>query len=189
MNRSIWFIVYGLVCGLLATGLILLLSKVSRGDAIQLNTPPPPLPVVIFITGAIQQPGVYELPNGSRVQDAVQVAGGFTEQANPESINLAAILLDGQKILVPQHTPMVDPDQSKLATIPVGITYPLDLNTVDQVALETLPGIGPVTAEKIIAYRQEHGPFTSIQQIQDVSGIGPATFEQIKEFITVSPPP
>jgi competence protein ComEA len=122
------------------------------------------------------------------VQDAIDMAGGLLSKADTRSLNLAEILEDGQRILVPTrlpptHTP--DPNITQAPIVPPEILYPININTATQAELESLPQIGPVTAQKIINYRQVNGPFESIEDIQDVPGIGPKTFEVIKDLITV----
>ena len=154
-----------------------------------MRPPPTPAPVVVNVDGAIINPGVYSLPVHSRVEDAVEAAGGFTENARPGSINLAALVEDGSQIYVPYKSAGItsSPDNE------VG-TYTMSesgemivLININQAALEvliTLPGIGPVTAEKIISYREEQ-TFTRIEEIQKVPGIGPSTYQEIEMFITV----
>jgi len=190
-----WKIGFGVVCGLIGAGIILLVSGNPRGQAIILNPPPTPAPISVHVAGAVARPGVYELPVDSRVQDAVEAAGGLSPDADPQAVNLAAILLDGDRGLMPSKTadqtvsrgqptsPVIsrsNPAPSILELDPL-----ININTASQVELETLPGIGPKTAQKIIAYREANGPFESIEDIQDVSGIGPKTFEDIEELITV----
>lgn len=195
MAKKWWMMVAGIVMGLLSAGVILLASKPPQGVAIVLRLPPSPVPVVVYVTGAVSEPGVYSLPVNSRVEDALQVAGGMTEEADINSVNLAALLQDGLEIHVSQKSKEFIPESG--ASSPAGegrtadeqpatltISYPININTASQAELESLPGIGPVTAQKIIEYRAENG-FTIIEDIQKVSGIGPATFEKIKDFISV----
>lgn len=178
----------GVLFGLFSAGLILLVSRPREGRAVLLRPPPTPVPLVVNIDGAVQVPGVYTLPLHSRVVDVVELAGGLTENASPGSINLAAHLEDGSHIYVPARR--TDQQSSSeegtaLGMSPEGELIPLvNINQASLEALVALPGIGPVTAEKIISYREEH-IFTQIEEIQKVPGIGPATFEQIKKFLTV----
>jgi competence protein ComEA len=147
---------------------------------------PAPTNLTIDVAGEVVQPGVFQLRPGSRVQDAIMAAGGLTADANPNSLNLAASLVDGQKILVMAEgqapVPQAEPERS----IPIEVSGPIDINTATVEILDTLPGIGPAKAADIISYRQKHGPFDRIEDIQNVSGIGPATFENIRDLITVS---
>ena len=184
-----WKIPFGVVCGLLGAGLILLASGQPRGETIRLLPPPTSAPLVVDVAGAVARPGVYTLPADSRVQDAIQAAGGTLPDADTRSLNLAELLQDGMRVLVPTRPPPTfTPDPE--ATVPVRmapsvILFPININTATQAELESLPEIGPVTAQKIIAYREAHGPFATIEEIMDVPGIGPKTFEQIKDLITV----
>ncbi len=154
-----------------------------------MRPPPTPAPVVVNVDGAIINPGVYSLPVHSRVEDAVEAAGGFTENARPGSINLAALVEDGSHIYVPyKSTGITSSSDSEVGTYTMSESGEMIvLININQAALEvliTLPGIGPVTAEKIISYREEQ-TFTRIEEIQKVPGIGPSTYQEIEKFITV----
>jgi len=141
------------------------------------------------VIGAVANTGVYDLPVDSRVEDAIAISGGFAQDADQESVNLAAELKDGAQIAVPTQKVVQSSSTTPPTTDskpPVAKTFPININTANQAELETLPGIGPVTAEKIISFRQTNGEFSIIEDIQKVSGIGPATFENIKELITVN---
>ena len=150
-------------------------------------------PVIVDVTGWVRQPGVYEFPAGSRVIDAIERAGGPREHAELAVLNLAAPLADGQQIVVPKQGEAVPvPGVSGAATdtggVPAvpGATGPLvNVNTADAIQLETLPGVGPVLAGSIIQHRTEHGPFTTVEQLEDVSGIGPATLEKLRPLVTL----
>jgi len=182
-----------IVIGLLAAGVILLVSSQPRGIPIKLLPPPTPLPIQVHLTGEIENPGVYELPLNSRVQDAIREAGGLTKDADDQGINLSAILQDGQQIRIPGKTNPLNqdldpderyPDERSSNEIP----YRININTASADLLETLPGIGPVIANEIINFRQAEGEFISIEEIQKVHGIGPIIYEGIKDLITVSDP-
>jgi competence protein ComEA len=134
--------------------------------------------VVVHVAGAVADPGVYRLPAGSRVADALERAGGPGERAEPDSINLAARLADGQQVVVPERTPAAAGASSATATPAEG---PISLGSADQADLETIEGIGPVTAADILAYRDEHGGVSSIDQLDEISGIGPATIEALRD--------
>lgn len=179
----------GVLFGLCCAGLILLVSRPKPGQAVLLRPPPTPIPLVINIDGEVKHPGVYTLPVHSRVQDAVEAAGGFTDQACPGSVNLAASLEDGSHIYIPAQvtSPRSGSEEgsSALGLSPEGEIIPLvNINQAGLEELTSLPGIGPVTAQKIISYREEH-LFTRVEDIQKVPGIGPATFEQIKIYLTL----
>ncbi|MEW6717921.1 MAG: helix-hairpin-helix domain-containing protein [Chloroflexota bacterium] len=185
-----WALVIGLIGGLLGAGVLLLVTSPPRGVPITLQPPPSPQPVTIHIEGAVLQPGVYTLPHGSRVQEAINAAGGLTSEAQEGALNLAAPLEDGERIWVPVAGKNPAPTSSaNQPPNPQTTDSVININTATQEELESLPGIGPVTAEKIIVYRQEHGLFTSIEEIQNVSGIGPVMFEKIKNYITVGDTP
>lgn len=189
MDKTWWTLPLGVLLGLLCAGLVMLATKPERNASVLLRPPPTPAPMVIDIDGKVRDPGVYHLPVNSRVQDAVQAAGGFAPGANSEAVNLAAFLEDGDHLLIPgkggqpSSTPLVDKG-FVLSPTPTSIHYPININTADQQELEALPGIGPVTAEKILAYRRQN-EFFLIEEIQKVPGIGPATFENIQDLITV----
>lgn len=137
--------------------------------------------LVVDVAGMVRRPGVYELEPGDRVIDAVQRAGGALPHADLSLINLAAPLTDGQQVVVPRKGTAGAPGT---VTAPDG-TSVVNINTADATALEALNGIGEVLAAAIVQYRDQHGPFTSIEQLQDVSGIGPATFADLKDQVTV----
>ena len=129
--------------------------------------------VVVHVAGAVRRPGVYRLPLGARVADAVERAGGPGPGAEQEGINLAARLADGQQVVVPERAP---------AGSPAGAAEdgPISLGSATVEELDTIEGIGPVTAEAIIAYRDEHGGLGSIDELDEVSGIGPATLDALR---------
>ena len=134
--------------------------------------------VVVDVTGAVARPGVYRLPAGSRVTDAVQRAGGASGGALLEAINLAARLADGQQVVVPKRAPG---GGSLAAAGPAAEEDgPISLGTATVEQLDTIDGIGPVTAQDIIEFRDEHGGLSSIDQLDQVSGIGPATMEALR---------
>jgi competence protein ComEA len=193
MSKDAWKVAFGVLCGLLSAGIILLASSPPRGEAVTLLPPPSPEPIQVHVAGAVAEPGLYHLPINSRVEDAIQAAGGFLSQADSQSLNLAAFLADGSRVVVPYQPTEIPEMAQRLEPIEVPISgmqtpdsdHPININIASQEELESLPGIGPVTAAKIIDYRDLHGPFATIEAIQDVSGIGPKTFEQIKALITV----
>ena len=194
--KTWWTVAFGIAGGLLASGLILLASSPPRGEPIQLKPPPTRAPLLIHVAGAVQHPGVYSLPLDSRVQDALNTAGGTLPEADLQAINLAAFVNDGDRIVIPTFRPTepaaegadipVTTNPGGQDSLPGGI---VNINSASQEELESLPGIGPVTAQKIIAYRQTQGNFASIEDIQNVSGIGPVTFDGLKDLITVEPTP
>jgi competence protein ComEA len=174
--KTLLKIAYGILIGLLAAGVIWLAASKPRGESVSLLPTTTPGTITVYVSGAVAAPGVYRLPEGSRVEAAVQAAGGFAPGAEEESINLAAFLTDGQQVDVPG---LVDTGHVNAGRV--------NINTASTSELDTLPGIGPTTAQSIIDYRLQHGIFQAVQDIQNVPGIGPATYDRIKDYITVGP--
>ena len=138
--------------------------------------------LVIDVAGAVRHPGLYRLRSGSRIDDAIALAGGATAKAQLDTVNLAAPVADGEQIVVPGK----GVGGIAAASAPSGgssPSAPLDLNSATLEELENLPGIGPVTAQKILDYRQQHGAFHSIAELQGVPGIGPAHMAQLKGLV------
>jgi competence protein ComEA len=142
--------------------------------------------VVVDVTGAVARPGVYRLPAGSRVDDAVKRAGGATARAETDSVNLAARLADGQQVVVPER--VATGAAGAAGTVTDGPSTdagaedgPISLGTATAAELDTIDGIGPVTAEDIIEFREAHGGLSSVDQLDQISGIGPATMEALRE--------
>ncbi len=136
--------------------------------------------ILVHIAGAVRAPGLYEFPEGARVADAVESAGGPRKGADLGALNLAQVLTDGLKITVPRRgqAPSV-PGETATEDSTVSI------NAADQAALETIPGIGPVKGAAIVAHRTEHGPFASIEELIEVTGIGPATLDALRPYVTL----
>jgi len=150
---------------------------------------PTPAPLRVYVTGAVRNPAVYKMARGSIILDAVEAAGGATAGAALDGINLAQELQDQQHIHVPcvgevDAPPVVSGGTSRGGALG---SLLVDINTAPAEELETLPGIGEVMARRIVDHREVNGPFRSVDQIQDVSGIGPKTFEALKNLITVGP--
>jgi competence protein ComEA len=133
--------------------------------------------LVVHVAGAVRRPGVYRMPAGSRVNDAVVRAGGAAPRAELEGVNLAARLADGQQVVVPERLPAGSAAGVGAAATEAG---PISLGTATVEQLEEIEGIGPVTAGDIIAFRDEHGGLASIDQLDEVPGIGPATMESLR---------
>lgn len=144
---------------------------------------PSPVGVVVHVAGKVRRPGLYTLPEGSRVADAIEAAGGPSRTADLDLLNLAEVIVDGSKIevLAAGDAPATVPPSSSTS----GTAAQIGLNTADQLALEQIPGIGPVTAAAIIAYREQAGSFTAIEELLEVTGIGPATLESIRPYVTL----
>lgn len=143
--------------------------------------------LVVHVAGAVQVPGVYQLVTGSRVIDAIEAAGGVAADSNSDAINLAAALTDGERVYVPrvgEAAPVVASGGAG-AGDSGALTGPVNLNTATADDLDTLPGVGPATAAAILAYRDQYGPFASLEDLGEVSGIGPAKIEALRGLVTV----
>jgi competence protein ComEA len=154
---------------------------------------------VVYVCGAVRSPGVLRLPQGSRVADALELAGGATSRAELAAVNLAARVADGQQILVPEKAQAAPAaagsgaassasgvaSAAGLAAAPVAAGAPVNINTATLEQLDALQGVGPATAQKIIDYRTANGPFATIEDIKNVAGIGDAKFAAMKDSITV----
>jgi competence protein ComEA len=138
--------------------------------------------VVVDVAGAVRHAGLYRLRSGSRIDDAIASAGGPTAKAQLDSVNLAAPVADGEQIVVPGRgvAGVAAPSSAAAGSSP---SAPLDLNSATLEQLEGLPGIGPVTAQKILDYRQAHGAFHAVAELEGVSGIGPAHMAQLKGLV------
>jgi competence protein ComEA len=144
-----------------------------------------PADLVVHVAGAVVRPGVLHLPAGARVIDAVAAAGGLTPEADGTRLNLAAPVADGTRVYVPAVGEVLSAGADPIVADPGASPGPLDLNAADEAALDALPGIGPATAKAIVAHRAEIGRFTSIDQLLDVRGIGPAKLEELRPLVTV----
>lgn len=168
----------------------------SRPEPVQITINPPiptatplptatPSPILVYITGAVNQPDTtVEVPYNSRVMDVISASGGFTDNANQSLVNMAGILRDGDQIHVPQIIVNESETQSSSDILPTpsggNVIY---VNTATSAELQTLPGIGEATAERIIAYREENGPFTQLEDLDNVSGIGQATLDNLRDLV------
>jgi competence protein ComEA len=139
--------------------------------------------ILVDVAGWVRRPGVYEFAEGARVIDAIDAAGGARPGAVLSSLNLAAPLADGTQVLVPKESQ--SPPTTETGSGTSGATGLVNVNSATNAELETLPGIGEVIAQAIVDHRTENGPFTSVEQLVDVSGIGDATLENIRELVTV----
>jgi competence protein ComEA len=193
--KSVWaaagLVGFGIVIGLLAAGLVLLIASPPRGEAIRLLPPPTEANLNVHVSGAVVLPGVYSLAPGSRVREALSAAGGLLPEADEQALNQAALLQDGEMVQVPYKIDLQ-------VTLPGGfparssgsdIGRLVDINLASAAELDALPGIGEELASRIIAYREANGPFKQIEEIQEVDGIGPGIFDEIKDMITVGAVP
>jgi competence protein ComEA len=145
------------------------------------SEPAPVRKVLVHVVGAVGAPGLYELPENSRVDDAIREAGGAKAKAALELVNLAAPVADGQQVVVPVRGRLAAaPVAGSSASTPGGKVH---LNSATLEDLDTLPGIGPVTAQKILDYRTAHGAFQSVDELDAVPGIGPARLAQLKPLV------
>ena len=170
----------------------------EAGAADQSGSEPPaggsPGEIVVSVTGLVGQPGVVTLNSGSRVADAIAAAGGATADADLTGMNLAARLADGDSVVVGAAPAAGDVASGVSGGVAGSVTAadsapaggPIDLNSADEAALDTLPGVGPVMAQNILAWRETNGRFTSIEQLQEISGIGPSRYAQISPLVTVA---
>jgi len=142
--------------------------------------------VVVYVAGAVSRPGVYTLVVAARVTDAITAAGGPAPEADLDIVNLAEALHDGERIYVPAVGETIPPAIASASaprdTLPHG---PVNINSATADQLDVLPGVGPATAASIIAYREQHGPFSSVEQLADVRGIGPAKLDALRGLVTV----
>jgi competence protein ComEA len=196
-------ILYGSLLGvfisiIFAAG-IYLASRQPQGNPIELLPAPTPSPLMVQVAGQVQAPGLYSLPRGSRMQDAIQAAGGLTNQADQAAVNLAARLKDGEKVVVPAVGALSsvpkpvesssEGSQPGSQNNPESVSFPIDLNLATLEELDALPGIGPTRAQDILRYREEHGGFKTVEELKEIPGIGDATFDRLKEYITVETEP
>lgn len=137
-------------------------------------------PVIVHVTGEVAKPGVYEMPQGARVIDAIEEAGGMTRDGNAVALNLAALLADGEQVIVPALAPIAATGVGPTATGTGGLVH---LNSADLDALDALPGIGPATAQRILDWRLQHGGFAAVEDLLEVPGIGPSKLEQLRDLV------
>lgn len=193
--KNVLYVLIGVMAGFALAGFLLFVSRAPAGNPIVLQPAPTPAPIAVHIIGAVPRPGLYEFGEGARVQDAINAAGGLLASANIDSINLAALLEDGQQLTIPYKDGEVPetgeapealelPGSSQTEESPTSDADLININTASLEELDSLPGIGPTIAQRIIDYREENGAFEVIEDIMNVSGIGPSTFEQIKDLIT-----
>jgi competence protein ComEA len=142
-------------------------------------------PILVYICGEVNNPGVYELTGGNRICDAVDAAGGLTDEASREYWNLAEPLLDGEMLYFPTVEEAKERQQSEAESTSSADDGRININTADASQLQQIPGIGASRAEAILAYRRENGSFSSIEDIMKVSGIKNALFEKMKDYITI----
>jgi len=153
--------------------------------------------ILVHVVGAVRHPGLVHLDTGARLEDAVEAAGGATSSAQLDAVNLASVVADGQQVRIPRKGETAVPAASSGTSADGAATgdgggsskaasgTPVDLNTADAAALDALPGIGPVLAQRIVDHRTQNGPFTSVDQLDEVSGIGPALLGRLRDLVRV----
>jgi competence protein ComEA len=184
-----------LIMALAAGAVLLIAGRYLAGAGTPSADPPVPrVPVsrdvlpaqllVVHVVGAVRRPGLYRLDQGDRIADAVRRAGGAARTADLSAINLAAPLADGAQVVVPRRVPQSSGGAPAGAgtgsSTPAG---PVHLNTATLEQLDELPGVGPVTAQKILDYRAEHGAFSSVDELDAIAGIGPARLDQLRDVV------
>lgn len=193
--KNVLYTLVGVMAGFALAGLVFFVSRAPSGEPIALMPAPTKEPIAVHVIGAVPRPGLYEFAEGARVQDAIDAAGGLLSSADVDSINLATLLEDGQQLNIPYKAG----EESSAGGGDTGLELPgatdepssdnggelININTATLDELDSLPGIGPTIAQRIIDYREENGPFQQIEDIMNVSGVGPSTFDQIKDLITV----
>lgn len=182
----------GFLLGLVVVGAIILVVSPQRGQPIALVTRTPNLTpdpsatpglIRVHVTGAINNPGVYTLQKEARLEDAIQAAGGLQETADPQSLNLAATLLDGQRLYIPSAQEVtLAPDDKGLQ---VDVPSVVNINSASLAELDSLPGIGEVKAQAIITYRHQNGLFTALEDLLKVEGISQSLYEKLEGLITI----
>ena len=163
------------------------LQQAAQQTAQQAATRPAASPqvaslLIVHLSGEVIAPGVYRLPIGARIDDALKAAGGPTGEGDIHRLNLAARLADGQQIVVPRR---IDPILASMLPIASPTVGRVNVNVASVPELDRLPGVGPVTAQRIVAYREQNGPFTTVQQLRDAKLVNAATFEKIKDLVEI----
>lgn len=172
----------------------IVLPPAAAGESLDAEPPAPELPtptagavpVVVYISGAVRRPDVYQLPAAARVKDAVLAAGGLAEDADADTINLAEHITDAQHIHIPRQGETTAASTGDAST-PDSTAALLNINTASTAELETLKGIGKALAQRIVDYRAENGPFQTVEDLRNVKGISAGVFDAIEPLITVGP--
>ncbi len=199
--KNVLYSLLGVVAGFILAGALLFVSRLPQGEAIVLQPAPTKAPIAVHVLGGVARPGLYYLPEGARAQDAIDAAGGLITAADTGTLNLAQKVEDGQQLNIPCRNnacpvgeePGLQLPNADENSLPPELQSPalgaspdglIDVNSATLEELDSLPGIGPVTAQKIIEYREMNGCFYLPEDLLNVSGIGPATLENIRDKIT-----
>lgn len=211
LTRTQQYLLFGLAAVLIVAASLFYWHHVASREAVVIEPPPAspatspqtvaapgteagaadkPAEIVVHVAGAVAKSGVYHLPAGSRVIDALEAAGGAAAEADVDALNLAQPLVDGQKVWVPKkgEVPAAQAAGAAAGPAPGGAAAgggKVNINTAGVAELDTLPGIGPALAQRIIDYRAAHGPFKSIEDLKNVSGIGEKKFAELKDYVTL----
>lgn len=193
--KSLVLVLLGILIGIGAVGVGQLVLAPDDHPGITLLPTNTPSPIVVYISGEVRKSGVYAVPEGSRVIDVVKLAGGFKDTADPTSLDLAALVRDGVKIRVPTADEILTTDDfPELVISGDGLandndpqsTNIIDLNTATKSELESLPGIGPTLAQRILDYRDEYGDFIDVEELAEVPGISETLMNNLAAYVTVS---
>lgn len=203
-NNRFFQLIIGLILGLFTGVGGLTLTNQTRPAPIEIVPPAPtttpgptatPKPISVYINGAVQSPGIYEIPPESRLNLLLEMAGGFTQAAYEPGVNLALLLQDGQQIYIRSDEEVVANAQTganvglessgTVTESTTGSVAKININSANKEELQEIPGVGPSTADKILGYREDNGPFVLIEDIMNVTGIGEAKFNKMKDIITV----
>jgi competence protein ComEA len=203
--KNALYVLLGVMAGFVLAGVLVFVSRAPQGEPILLQPAPTKMPLAVHVIGAVPRPGLYELAEGARVQDGIDAAGGLLAEANVSTLNLAALLEDGQQLIIPYQDgrevtsasgtvdlPSSNSDQSTATDTPTDNSGAglLNLNTATQEELEALPGIGPTYAKKIIEYRDQNGFYAvedllNMPEFVNADGQPSNVYEEIKDLVTV----
>ena len=198
--KNALYALFGVIAGFILAGTLVYVSRAPAGKPIVLQPAPTDTPILVDVRGAVARPGLYDLPEDARILDAIEAAGGLLNSADTTLLNLAQKVKDGEQIVVPCKAdaecledgttlalPNSDATQEPFVEDPGGTTSSgelINVNTASLEELDTLPGIGPSTAQKIIDYRTNNGDFYVVEDLLNVSGIGEKTLADIRDLIT-----
>ena len=182
-QRAFYTAAFIVIAGFVTWAIVSLITRRGPSQPVTLPLPPTPLPLRVHVTGAVETPGVYDLPPGSIAADAIEAAGGTSASADVGNLNLARVLRDGDQVNVPEVPPTRDPRVTSEPAAPAATGERLNVNTATLEQLQALPGIGPALAQRILDYRTANGPFATVDALLNVSGIGPAKLDAIRELV------